>query len=79
MKAFPNPSSQNFTLSYNIQDWEGSANLRVFNLLGQQVESRDLDFAKGQVELGSDLAKGVYFVQLQSQDKLSASLKLVKN
>ena len=78
LKAFPNPSSRSFFLSYSIEDWDGQAQLEVYNLLGQRVETLHLEVAQGRVELGDQLQKGVYIAQIKSAGKASAGIKLIK-
>ncbi|MCO6488436.1 MAG: choice-of-anchor B family protein [Phaeodactylibacter sp.] len=78
LKAFPNPSSAGFRLAYRVENWQGEAQLAVYNLLGQEVEVLTLQEAEGQVDLGGSLATGVYFAQIRQRGQASAGLKLVR-
>ncbi|MCB9288117.1 MAG: choice-of-anchor B family protein [Lewinellaceae bacterium] len=78
LSASPNPSSTAFQLAYSIENWRGEARLVVYNLLGQPVEEVVLRDEKGQVEVGSQLAKGIYFARIQQDGQVSAGLKLIR-
>lgn len=78
LSAFPNPSAEAFSIQYNIKNWQGTAQLVVYNLLGQAIENIVLENPEGKLEIGNELEQGVYFVQIQQAGELSASLKVVK-
>jgi choice-of-anchor B domain-containing protein len=76
--AFPNPSGEDFTVSYRIEKWEGEAQLLVFNALGERIEMMKIEQPEGQLHLGSDLKQGVYFIQVQQAGDERKVLKVVK-
>lgn len=77
--AYPNPSNSSFNIKYDIVDWENNASLVIYNILGQVESVIDLDQSNGMIEIGAALKAGVYLVQIQTANKVSESLKLVKN
>ncbi|MCB0548821.1 MAG: choice-of-anchor B family protein [Phaeodactylibacter sp.] len=78
LKAFPNPSSAAFQLAYHIEEWQEDAQLVVYNLLGQKAETMALRESEGQVEVGRNLEKGIYFVRIEQRGQVSAGLKLIR-
>ncbi|MEM7575217.1 MAG: T9SS type A sorting domain-containing protein, partial [Bacteroidota bacterium] len=64
--TFPNPASQ--FLSVETTDFDnGSSTLRLFNLNGQIVLERELDYTNGLTELNiSQLQAGTYLLQLSN-------------
>lgn len=78
LAAYPNPTSTDFVLNYTIENGQANTQLLVYNILGQKVETIKLQQAEGQIELGASWTKGVYFIQLQQEDQLSSSLKVMK-
>ena len=76
--AYPNPSDGAFTIAYDLDDHQNKATLLVFNALGQQIESLSLANYANTLSIGQNWSKGIYFLQIQSEEKASKSLKLVK-
>ena len=79
LAIFPNPSSTDFNVSYNIKAWEGEGLAKVYNALGQLVLTQVLEQEQGQIEFGAKLEQGVYLLQIQNGLKLSESIKLIKH
>ena len=79
LSVFPNPSKQEFNVRYSVKDWNGEALLTVYNTLGQHVESKVLEQAEGMIQLGNQLEKGIYFIQIQSGDRLSEGMRIIKH
>ena len=70
IKIYPNPTTGNFTI-VGIQN----AEIKVYDLLGRKVlENRYKD---NKIDISDQLA-GIYFVMIQSDDKL-ATKKVLKN
>ncbi len=68
VNAFPNPIRDNVTLTiFSFED--GEAELSITNLLGQQVQRRQIDLAKGinnfQFPVNSALQPGIYNLYLE--------------
>lgn len=78
LTAFPNPSSHNFTIDYQIKDWSNGTQLLVYNILGQVVETVDLENTTDQLSIGNAWSKGIYFIQIQQANKSSEPLKIIK-
>ena len=70
--AYPNPVKDVLNLSYsqNISD------VAVFNLLGQQVVTKTVNAAQGQIDM-SNLAAGTYLVKVTT-DNLVKTIKVIK-
>ena len=69
---YPNPTNSLLNISYSAEITQ----IRVFNMLGQEVLSQKLNATTTQVNL-SQFASGTYFVQVTA-DKVSKTVKVVK-
>ena len=78
VKVFPNPFGQAATLSYQLPESAGSALLLVYNAFGQEVQRMELLNQQGQVQLGQNLANGIYWVKLEAGGQLVETVKMVK-
>jgi choice-of-anchor B domain-containing protein len=78
MAVYPNPSSTDFQLNYDLQRWNGQADLVIQNTLGQVVGTQVLNDAKGIVTFGKNLPRGIYFALIKEANRSSKVLKLVK-
>ncbi|MEM9918897.1 MAG: choice-of-anchor B family protein [Bacteroidota bacterium] len=78
MEALPNPFDNNVQIRYELKAASRNAVLRLFNPLGQQLQSRVLDDLQGFVELGENLTNGVYFIRIDLDDQSSKMIKIVK-
>ena len=74
LTVFPNPSSDNFMIS---TDFNETFVATVIDAKGIVVETRTVNGAD-QVQLGASLNKGIYTIQLISNQRLLQS-KVVKN
>lgn len=70
-QSYPNPFNPTATISFELPT-SGNVSLKVFNTLGEEVETLINDFksaGKYSVQFnGSRLASGVYFYRLQAGD-----------
>lgn len=71
-KAYPNPVSDILNLSYT----QNITNVAVFNILGQEVLTDNMDATKGQVDM-SDLAVGTYLVKVTAGGQ-TKTIKVLK-
>ncbi len=78
MEATPNPFQEAITISYDLANFDHTAQLAIYNVLGQQVEQHYLTTAKANIEVGQDLQKGIYFVQISVSGHVSKAMKIVK-
>ena len=78
VSVYPNPSSGNFTFTYNFTSG-GTVNFRLFDMLGRSIDNSSIDFEKG-VNMKnfnySSLAAGIYFLE---SDATLSSGKTIKN
>lgn len=79
LAAYPNPTHGEFILDYTIENGQSNAELAVYNVLGQKIETIQIQQATGKLELGANWTKGIYFVQIQQGNQLSSSLKVMKH
>ncbi|NUQ80669.1 MAG: T9SS type A sorting domain-containing protein [Bacteroidetes bacterium] len=79
LSAYPNPFNPSTTLRW-VQSHAGEVNLRVFNLLGQQVMSLPVTRPAGEqiAELDfSKLASGVYLVNAEARGEQTKPIRVV--
>lgn len=77
--TYPNPFSNANTFSYNIGSQTFStAFLKVYTILGQEVESYPIHTTAGTINWGNNLAEGVYLMKLIIDGQSSIVLKAVK-
>ena len=70
LNAYPNPATDNLTISYAIEGNNNNARMDVYDVLGQKVTSHALNSNKGQVNLNVDnLNAGVYFYSIKVDNK----------
>ncbi|HSH67284.1 MAG TPA: glycosyl hydrolase family 18 protein [Bacteroidia bacterium] len=80
MTVYPNPASDHATLTVNSLA-EGTYTLTIYDILGQELLSKSIDFTKGnnQVQLPiNSFRNGYYFIKVQDP-KHSMSKKLIVN
>lgn len=80
LEAFPNPVAENLTLKI-FGKKSASAQVSVFNSLGQQVSTRNLDLSEGQNSLDlpmGSLPAGNYLIQVLSENAVS-TVKVVRD
>jgi hypothetical protein len=74
VRLFPNPNNGRFTLKFGSAE---AHQLRIFNAAGQLVLQQTLEGAE-QYELQlPEVATGLYFYQLQTNDKLLKTGKFI--
>ncbi len=76
VKATPNPSSANFTLSTKSDRNDGLV-ITVTDVVGRVVERRSNIAANGTIQLGNNYRRGVYFVEVRQGSRIE-KLKLVR-
>lgn len=75
--VYPNPYTNQSNLHYNFTN-ANSGRLEVKNMLGETLKVYDLKANSGDIQLGNDMAKGVYIINLYSGEKQISTLKVVK-
>ncbi|MCB0548084.1 MAG: choice-of-anchor B family protein [Phaeodactylibacter sp.] len=78
VKVFPNPFGQATTLSYEFPEGFSSAFLHVYNAFGQEVSRMELRDQQGQVAIGQNLSKGIYWVKVEADGRMVEAVKVVK-
>lgn len=73
---YPNPSTGKFTLTLPDQ-LTGSASIELYDLMGKQVWSTDLQAGSNLLELDSKLSAGVYVYQVRLDGRAVRSEKLI--
>lgn len=78
MQVSPNPFVQQATLSYALNESFRQASLRICNAFGQEVQRTELREKQGQVQLGHQLDRGIYWVKLEADGRIVETAKVVK-
>jgi hypothetical protein len=71
-RAYPNPVQNVLNLSYN----KSISNVKVFNLLGQEVMTNAINANQSQINM-SHLASGTYLVKVTADSQVK-TIKVVK-
>ncbi len=74
--AAPNPTTSSFSVTYDIPSPFGE--MILSNAQGQVLEKNALSSTTGNMLIGENLAAGIYFLQIQSGEKMSRPMRLVK-
>ncbi len=72
----PNPFYNSTLVRY--RGVESNSMLLVYDTFGSLVETKQLTAPEGQVEVGTGLMKGVYFMRLEQENGVSKTIKLLK-
>ncbi|MFT4667910.1 MAG: hypothetical protein ACI9XB_004885, partial [Gammaproteobacteria bacterium] len=78
MSIYPNPSASDFNMNYSLTDQAHSADLVIYNTLGQMVKTMPLDQNGVSINFGGELPKGFYFAQIQQNNGGSPVIKIIK-
>ena len=76
-RLFPNPTTSTATLAYELRHLD-RADVRVYDVSGGLVYQRAIRQPAGTVDLGADLAPGLYAIQLIADGRPLATLRLVR-
>jgi hypothetical protein len=77
--AYPNPANQVLNLAFQSGD-EAKGVIRMLDMLGHEMLRRDIPISKGRNQYQLDLnevAKGVYFLYLESTDASSGFIRVI--
>ncbi|MEO0469950.1 MAG: FG-GAP-like repeat-containing protein, partial [Bacteroidota bacterium] len=78
LEAFPNPADKRVSLLYTASE-SGPLQLKIISGLGQIVQTKTLMYREGAQKLEVDLsswAAGIYYIQLEDENKHTAYFKL---
>lgn len=73
ISIFPNPSSGVFTIDTELTKGE----LEIYNVLGEKVKSLQIASSKVEIDLSAQ-PKGIYFIKLQSEDKIYSQKLIIE-
>ncbi|MEI9807345.1 MAG: T9SS type A sorting domain-containing protein [Bacteroidota bacterium] len=81
IQTAPNPFSKQFSINYQSAE-RGTLTIKVYSMTGQLQAAKSVSVSKGfnsiAVTEAASLARGIYTVQLTSNNTLIASEKIVK-
>ena len=76
---YPNPVQQQLTLSWKNTETVHVTNVRVYNLNGRQLTSKDNLSAEREVNLSfSNNTAGIYIIEVLRSDGTTESFKIIK-
>jgi len=75
INVFPNPTTAVLTLE--LPEMSGSYQYQLFNSMGAEIEMRELELIRTEVDLSS-LSSGTYFIKVIKGSEHSKTLKIVK-
>lgn len=78
INAFPNPFDASIRVDFDLESFHTDATLRIYNAIGQQVEAVQLDRNQSFVNVGNNLTKGVYFISIETDEKVSEAIRIIK-
>ena len=78
LKAFPNPFDENLTIDFDTNEDFSEAELKVYNLLGQNIETIAIPENANSVTLNSKWNEGIYFITIEMENRVSETLKVIK-
>lgn len=79
LDVYPNPASKSATLAFQAHA-AGAATLKITDMVGRVVETRSISYSTGRNATSIDvqsLAKGVYFILLDTDNENTITTKLV--
>ena len=78
INAYPNPFTNEITISYEFQNQISGSFLKVVDMLGRNIDQVEIDQLKGSVTLRPDVNAGVYFVSIVNGTSSSPPVKIIK-
>ncbi|MFK7775722.1 MAG: choice-of-anchor B family protein [Saprospiraceae bacterium] len=77
-QIYPNPFDENTVIELDFDNQFDQAQLSVFNVLGQLVQTINIEDYANKIEVGQNWNAGIYLISLEVDGKTLQSLKLVK-
>lgn len=78
LAAFPNPFTNAINLTFSLENLTTDANLKVYNSIGQPIETIALDRYQTTVALGQSYPKGLYFISIETANEVSQAIRVMK-
>ncbi len=76
--AYPNPASNSVNFTYNLTNGVNTANLKIYNLLGECIQTLPLNTAKNKTTIDlQSIPSGVYVCEVEANGYQSSYQKLV--
>jgi hypothetical protein len=76
--AYPNPATNQFTIDFEFPIGVEKAELKLFNLVGQEVLSKSFTGINGKIQVSvADLPEGIYFYNLVLNEESAFAKKLI--
>jgi len=79
LKAFPNPFNENLTIDFDTYQNFSEAELKVYNLLGQNIETVSIPENTNSITLNQQWESGIYFITIEMENQVSETLRVIKN
>lgn len=77
-EAYPNPATNQFTIDYDFPTGIETVELKLFNIVGQEVISKSFSGVKGKIQISvADLPEGIYFYNLVLNQESAFAKKLI--
>lgn len=74
----PNPFSDQFQMTYDLEKGMKNVQLKVYNAVGQLIQTLDTDNKQTSITMGGNLPKGIYFLHLEANGKQLGIKRVVK-
>jgi choice-of-anchor B domain-containing protein len=78
IKAYPNPFNSTLNVDFQLDKDIKNAQLKIFNILGQVLSVKKLENTEGVISLNENLEAGIYFLRLEADNKVSRTIRVVK-
>ncbi|HYV91233.1 MAG TPA: choice-of-anchor B family protein [Chitinophagales bacterium] len=78
INAYPNPFSNEETISYHFDQPGSDARMDVYDVLGNKLESLPVKNSSGTFSFGKNLPEGIYFIHFVESNKMLGVIKVVK-
>lgn len=77
-EAYPNPATNQFAIDYDFPTGIETVELKLFNIVGQEVISKSFSGVKGKIQISvADLPEGIYFYNLVLNQESAFAKKLI--
>ena len=73
---FPNPNNGSITLKYTLKQSD-KASMKIYNVTGKLIGEASLDPNESQIQIATNLDKGIYLYQIIVNDRIVKSDKMV--
>jgi len=77
-EVHPNPFQEYITIDYDLFNSAKQAEFILTDILGKVIKRINLEKTKAQIPIGKELGSGIYFGQINAEDKWSTPRKLIK-